>query len=118
MFHTPKPSNWLLVAAMILAVPMIVCPFWVSCAPAANQQQAQLATQTCAQALASVPQVQAQATKLGIDPLELARRTCDTAVLAAQLLEANLAKDLPSPAATTSCPKAPVLTVGAAGSGG
>ncbi|MFA5053750.1 MAG: hypothetical protein WC565_06815 [Parcubacteria group bacterium] len=75
-------------------------------------------TELCATAVALSSAVKAQAAKLGIEPIELARRTCDAAILATQVAEANLQKAEGTAGATSSPSMAAAGAAGAAGSGG
>jgi hypothetical protein len=72
----------------------------------------------CATGVALSSVVQTQAAKLGIEPLELARKFCEPAFLAAKLAEVNLAKPSGIAGATSSAIGASMALAGAAGSGG
>jgi len=87
--------------------------FFYACA--GSQVQVQNPTELCAQALAMSSEVRTQAAKVGLEPIELARRTCDAAILATKLLEANL-PHLEGVAGATNSPS--MALAGAAGSGG
>jgi hypothetical protein len=88
------------------------------CASALNSpldsQASETASDACANNLAKVQLVKDQAAKLGLEPLVLARRTCDTALLAIAVVGANV-RDCPTSPTTTSPPPS---DSSAAGSGG
>jgi len=83
-----------------------------------SQVQLENPTELCATAVALSSVVKAQAAKLGIEPIELARRTCDAAILATQVAEANLPRSSGTAGATSSPSMAAAGAAGAAGSGG
>jgi len=98
----------------------IVSPFAMAicCAGPAPQVRLENPTELCATAVAMSSVVKAQAAKLGVEPLELARRTCDAAFLAAQVAEANLLKASGIAGATSSSLPPSMALAGAAGSAG
>ena len=86
--------------------------FFYACA--GSQVQLQNPTELCANAVAMSSAVKAQAAKLGLEPIELARRTCDAAILAAQVAESNL----PHLEGIAGAPSSPSMALaGAAGAG-
>jgi len=89
-----------------------------ACGGSAPQLQVENPTELCATAVALSSTVKAQAAKLGLEPIELARRTCDAAILATQVAEANLQKAAGTAGATSSPSMAAAGAAGAAGSGG
>ena len=82
-----------------------------------SQMQLENPTELCATAVAMSCAVKAQAAKLGLEPIELARRTCDAAILAAQVAESNLPKASGIAGATSSSVPPSMALAGAAGSG-
>jgi hypothetical protein len=106
----PKPSNWLLVPALLYSVGCIVALAY-GCS-AGTTPHVETPTELCAGALAMSSEVRAQAAKIGLDPLELARKTCDAAILAARLTEANVFRAAAIAGAPNS---ASMLTAGVAG---
>lgn len=89
-----------------------------ACGGSAPQVKVENPTELCATAVALSSTVKAQAAKLGLEPIELARRTCDAAILAAQVAEANLAKAPGIAGGTSSAPAPSMGVAGAGGSGG
>jgi hypothetical protein len=89
--------------------------FFYACA--GSQVQLQNPTELCANAVAMSSAVKAQAAKLGLEPIELARRTCDAAILAAQVAESNLPKASGIAGATSSSVPPSMALAGAAGAG-
>jgi hypothetical protein len=89
-----------------------------ACGGSAPQVHVENPTELCATAVAMSSAVKAQAAKLGLEPIELARRTCDAAILAAQVAEANLSKASGIAGGTSSSLSPSMALAGAAGSGG
>lgn len=58
----------------------------------------------CAQTMALSPEVQAQAEKVGREPVEFTRQICGAVVLAAQVVQANLPKAATAAAGAASVP--------------
>lgn len=114
---TPKPSNWLLVPAGLSCLAMQFA-FAYACAGPAPQVRVENPSELCAQALAMSSEVRTQAANVGLEPIELARKTCEAAVLAAKLAEANLVKTWGIAGATSSAVSPSMGLAGAAGSGG
>ncbi len=110
-----KPSNWHLVPVVLVTLGMLLAQVYACAGP---QVQVENPTELCATAVALSSTVKAQAAKLGLEPIELARRTCDAAILAAQVAESNLAKASGIAGATSSSPAPSMGLAGAAGSGG
>lgn len=111
----PKPSTWKLAVVALL---MFALALAVVHACAGPQLQLENPSELCARAIAMSSAVKAQAAKLGVEPIELARRTCDAAILAAQVAEANLPKASGIAGGTSSSPPPSMGLAGAAGSGG
>jgi hypothetical protein len=111
-----KPS----VAELFWGGLFILSPFAMAicCAGPAPQVHVENPTELCATAVAMSSAVKTQAAKLGLEPIELARRTCDAAILAAQVAEANLSKASGIAGATSSSAPPSMGLAGAAGSGG
>jgi len=110
-----KPSNWLTMPLLLVGFWFIGVVQYAACGGSAPQVKVENPSELCAQALAMSSEVRAQAAKVGLEPLELARKTCEAAVLAAKLAEANLPQSS-GIAGGTSSDLAPSMAVGAAGS--
>jgi hypothetical protein len=108
--------TWSLAPPALAIVVIFVGLGWGACAT--RQVQVDNPTELCAAAVSLSPSVKTQAAKLGLEPTELARRTCDAAILAAQVAEANLAKPSGTAGLTSSSPAPSMGLAGAAGSGG
>lgn len=67
-------------------------------------------TTLCANALVMTKEIKEQASKIGIEPSELAMQVCSSAVTAAKLVKANIL-----PLGLAGAPNIPTVTVGAAG---
>jgi len=115
MTVTPKPSNWHLVPVALVCFGMLLAQAYACAGP---QLKVENPTELCATAVALSSAVKAQAAKLGVEPIELARRTCDAAILAAQVAEANLSKASGIAGGTSSSLSPSMALAGAAGSGG
>ncbi len=111
-YFTPKPSNWNLVAIALGCFGLLLLMNYACTAP---RMQVENPSEICAQSLALSSEVRAQASKVGLEPIVLARRTCEAAILAARLAEANFAR-APGIAGGTSSPS--MALAGAAGSQG
>lgn len=110
-YSTPKPSNWLLVPGLIAIPLLLVLACWAACSSSQPQVVISDPTNLCASALTISREVQAQATKLGIAPDELAKQACSAAMLGVKLAEANLRN-----AGTAGAP--PIVESGLAGAAG
>jgi hypothetical protein len=117
MTLTPKPSNWLLVPGLVAFIVMGPTMQW-ACSGSAPRVQLENPSELCATAVALSSAVKAQAAKLGVEPIELARRACDAALLVAQVSEANLVTSSGIAGATSSADPPSMALAGAAGSGG
>lgn len=117
-FLTSKPSNWSLVPGLIAFVLLGGALPWAACSTNSTQVKVENPSELCAQALALSSEVRAQAAKVGLEPIELARKTCEVAVLAAKLAEANLVKSSGIAGATSSALSPSMALAGAAGSEG
>jgi hypothetical protein len=115
MTATPKPETWKLVVVALLMFALAVAVVNVCAGP---QLQLENPTELCATAVAMSSTVKAQAAKLGLEPIELARRTCDAAILAAQVAEANLPKGSGIAGGTSSSLPPSMGLAGAAGAAG
>lgn len=115
MIRTSKPSTWKLILIALLCFG-VMCLYANACA--GPQVQIENPTELCATAVAMSSAVKAQAAKLGLEPIELARRTCEAAVLATKLAEANLPKASGIAGATSSPAPPSMALAGAAGAGG
>ena len=96
----------------------LVAMWQFACSGTSPQVKVENPSELCATAVALSSGVKAQAAKLGLEPLELARRTCDAAILAAQVAEANLVKSSGIAGGTSSSLSPSMALAGAAGSGG
>lgn len=114
---TPRPSNWLLVPGLVAFVAMGTTLTWVACSGSAPRVQLENPSELCATAVAMSSAVKAQAAKLGVEPIELARRTCDAAMLAAQIAESHLVTSSGIAGATSSSDPPSMALAGAAGAG-
>lgn len=114
MFYpSPRPSN-LGTRLSILGLMLVAVVYYLACSANSPQVRIENPAELCAQALALSSEVRAQAAKVGLEPLALARQTCEAAVLAAKLAEANLPHAAGIAGATSSRSMA---LAGAAGSG-
>lgn len=107
--------NWTAILGVVLTAWAVLV---LACGGATPQVQVENPTELCATAVAMSSAVKAQAAKLGLEPIELARRTCDAAILAAQVAESNLPKPAGIAGATSSSVPPSMAAAGAAGSGG
>jgi hypothetical protein len=117
-YFTLKPSNWLTMPLLLAGSMFTGIVQYAACGGSAPQVKVENPSELCAQAVALSPEVRAQAAKVGLEPLELARRTCEAAVLAAKLAEANIVKPSGIAGATSSPIPPSMALAGAAGSGG
>ncbi|MFA5634665.1 MAG: hypothetical protein WC977_02055 [Anaerovoracaceae bacterium] len=113
MTATSRSSN-LSFRFIILGSMLSVALLYLACGPG-TQVRLEAAGELCGQVLATSLEIRTQAAKVNLEPLELARRTCDAAILATKLAEANL-PHLEGIAGATSSPS--MALAGAAGSGG
>lgn len=111
LYFRRKPSNWHYVPLAVFALALV----YLGCSGSQSQPVVTITdpTMLCANALAISSQVQQQATKLGVEPVELAKQVCAAALLGIRLAEANL----PTQSAA-GAPSVPTGGAGVAGSGG
>ena len=118
MFYPrPRRSNFG-TRILILGVMLLAVVYYIACSANSPQVRIENPSELCAQALAMSSEVRTQAAKLGLEPIELARRTCAAAILAAQVAEANLPKASGIAGATSSSVPPSMAAAGAAGAGG
>jgi hypothetical protein len=113
-YFTPKASNWNFVAVALGCLGILLLMNYACTAP---RVQVQNPSELCATAVAMSSAVKAQAAKLGVEPIELARRACDAALLVAQVSEANLVTSSGIAGATSSADPPSMALAGAAGAG-
>lgn len=113
----PKYSNWSLVPGLVAFVLLGGALPWAACSASSPQVKVENPSELCATAVALSSGVKAQAAKLGVEPLELARRTCDAAILTAQVAEANLVNSSGIAGGTSSGLSPSMALAGTAGSG-
>lgn len=116
MTEKPRRENWFLITSVAAYCMISLGLFFYACTT--PRIHVENPTEPCAVAVAMSPTVQAQAVKLGLEPIELARRTCAAAILAAQVAEANLPKASGIGGATSSSVPPSMAAAGAAGAGG
>jgi len=114
-YFTPKPSNWNLVAIALGCFGLLLVMNYACTAP---RVQVENPPELCAQALGLSSEIRAQASKVGLEPIELARRTCEAAILAARLAEANLSAGVAGRGTQSEYSDRVPAAAGAAGSGG
>jgi hypothetical protein len=113
MLNIKKLYPWI-VAWLVALVTAAHCATACSSAPLAPQTE-QDAVNACAVNLAQVQFVKDQAAKLNLEPIELANRTCATAVLGIQIIQANLAKSGGASGAPSTLDWLPMSNAGVAG---
>ena len=114
--NPPRLSFWQFALGM-LGIMLLGSLVEFACASNPAGLQVENPSELCASAVAMSSTVKAQAAKLGLEPIELARRTCDAAILAAQVAEANLPKASGIAGTTSSSVPPSMALAGAAGSG-
>jgi len=69
---------------------ILIVTCWAACSGSQPQVTISDPKTLCANALVMTQEVRTQASKLGIEPAELAQQVCSTAILGAKLAEANI----------------------------
>lgn len=114
-FETRPPLPPATRGEVLLFTALFAAIGYLACSGSSPQARIENPTELCANAVALSSAVKTQAAKLGLEPIELARRTCDAAILAIQVAEANLR---PSGTAGAGATSGTSSLAGMAGTGG
>lgn len=99
---------WLFVASSLIALQA-----FVSCGPTSKPPATAVdSVELCGQTIALSPQIQAQASKLGREPIEFSREVCRAVILAADMVRTNLPQLASGAAGTASTSIQPLGVAG------
>lgn len=92
LYFQKRPAIWLSPALFVICLLLVIAEANQGCSGSQPQVVISDPTSLCANAIVLNQEVRSQAAKIGLEPIELARKTCEAAILAAKLAEANLVK--------------------------